>query len=128
MRDADARALARAINRLAGGGISEDTLDVIEGDSSRTVTVELTDPVPVEVVYVTIEVDAGRLQLHPDIYRRDRPTAARAIAVLTSAGIDTADVDGAVLSRLIRRARSRPSSIALDSLMLPRPLASERGR
>jgi murein L,D-transpeptidase YcbB/YkuD len=124
MRDADAHALARAVNRLAGGGVPDDTLDTIEGDSSRTVTVELRDPVPIEVVYVTIEIDAGRLHVHRDIYGRDRPTEARALERLSNASLDTGRVDRVLLARLIRDARVRSSSIAIDSLIRPLARAS----
>lgn len=124
MRDADVRALARTLNRLADGGLSEATLDTIEGDSSRTVTVELREPVPIEIVYVTTEIHAGRLHVHRDIYGRDRPTEARALETLWNAGLDTAHVDRVRLARLVREARVRPSSIALDSLILPRPRAA----
>jgi murein L,D-transpeptidase YcbB/YkuD len=119
MRGADARALARAVNRLAGGGLPEDTLDTIEADSSRTVTIQLRDPVPIEVVYVTIEVDAGRLHLHRDIYGRDRPTEVRALETLANAGYGIARVDRALLARLVRDARFRSRSVAIDSLILP---------
>ena len=119
MHDGDARALARAVNRLAGGGVPDDTLDTIEGDSSRTVTVELRDPVPIEVVYLTIEIDAGRLYVHRDIYGRDPPTEARTLATLGNAGLDTARVDRTRLARLVHEGRVRSSSIAIDSLIPP---------
>lgn len=119
MRDADAHALARTVNRLAGGGVPEDTLDTIEADSSRTVTVELRDPLPIEIVYVTIEIDAGRLYVHRDIYRQDRPTEVRALETLAMAGVDTGRVDRRAIARLVRRARSRSSSMPLDSLTSP---------
>jgi murein L,D-transpeptidase YcbB/YkuD len=119
MRDADARALARAVNRLAGGGVREDSLDVIEGDSSRTLTVELRYPVPIEIVYLTVEIDAGRLYVHRDFYGRDRPTEVRALETLAIAGFDTGRVDRPALARLIRRARSRSSSMNIDSLISP---------
>ena len=128
MRNADARALARAVNRLAGGGVREDSLDVIEGDSSRTLTVELRDPVPIEIVYVTVEIDAGRLYVHRDIYGRDRPTEARALETLTIAGFDTGRVDRPALARLIRRARSRSSSMHIDSLISPAGMIGGYGR
>lgn len=119
MHDADAHALARTINRLAGGGVPDDSLDTIEGDSSRTLTVELLDAVPIEIVYVTIEIAAGRLHVHRDIYGRDRPTEARALETLARIGFDTGRVDRPALGRLVRRARSRSSSMLVDSLVAP---------
>lgn len=119
MRDADALALARVVNRLAGGGLSEDTLDAIEADSSLTTTVQLLEPVPVAVVYLTVEINDGRLYIHRDFYRRDRPTDARALILLHGAGVDTAHVDRALLARLIRRGRARSASVPVDSLVLP---------
>lgn len=119
MHDADALALARVVNRLAAGGLSEDTLDAIEGDSSLTTTVQLLEPVPIAVVYVTVEINDARLHVHRDFYRRDRPTEARALMVLGSAGYDTTRVDRPLLARLIRRAKARSASVPVDSLLLP---------
>jgi hypothetical protein len=117
MRGAEARAVARTLNRLAGGGLSEDFVGLLEADSTRTLTIELGEPVPIEVTYVTVEVDAGRLYLHHDIYGRGRPTEDRALEVLAIAGYDVTLVERTLLKRLVRRARSRSTSVSLDSLV-----------
>ncbi|HEY7406835.1 MAG TPA: L,D-transpeptidase [Gemmatimonadaceae bacterium] len=127
MRPADAASLGRALNRLAGGGLPDDTIDALEADSTRTVTIELLEPVPIDVGYVTVEVDAGRLYVHRDIYRRDPPTGDRALEVLAMAGYDVALVDRQRLNRLVRRARSRSTSVALDSLIASPAVAGARG-
>jgi murein L,D-transpeptidase YcbB/YkuD len=119
MYNVDARALARAVNRLAGGGVPDDTLDAIELDSSRTVTVELREPLPIAVVYVTVEVYGGRLYVHRDVYGRDRPSEAAALEILARAGYDTSRVDRLFLARVVRRARSRSTSVPVDSLLFP---------
>ena len=127
MRDDDVGDLARILNRLAGGGLSEDTLDAIEANFQRTVRVALRDPVPIEVVYVTVEVYDGRFYLHRDIYRRGRATEEGALAVLTAAGYEPGGVNRDALSRLVRRARSRSTSIAIDSLIPAEVIAAARG-
>ena len=117
MYDIDVRALARAVNRLAGGGVSDDTLDVVEADSSRTLTVDLRAPVPISVVYVTIEVYGGRLYVHRDIYGRDRPSETRVLETLLVAGVDTGRVDRAAIARVVHRSQRRSTSIPIDSLV-----------
>jgi hypothetical protein len=126
MRPADAASLGRALNRLADGGLPDDTIDALEADSTRTVTIELLEPVPIDVTYVTVEVDATRLYLHHDIYRRDPPTEGRALEVLAMAGYDVALVDRSLLNRLVRRARSRSTRVALDSLISSPAVAGAR--
>ena len=121
MYDVDARALARVVNRLAGGGLAEGSLDSLEADSSRTVTVQLHEPVPIDVVYVTVEVSEGRLYVYRDIYRRDRPSQARALEALVSAGYDSSRADRRLLARVVRRARARSTSVPLDSLLVRLP-------
>ena len=125
MRDSDVRPLARALNRVAGGGLSETALDTIESDWSRTVTVELLEPVPIDVVYSTVEIDASRLYLHRDIYARDRPSEVRALVALVGAGHDTARVDRALLTTLVRRARVRSTSVAIDTLLGTMPIVAQ---
>ena len=127
MRDADVGDLARIVNRLAGGGLSEDTLDAIEANVQRTVRVALREPVPIEVVYVTVEVYDGRFYLHRDIYGRGRATEEAALAVLAAAGYEPEGVNRDALARLVRRARSRSTSIAIDSLVPAAAIAAERG-
>lgn len=124
MRDGDVRALARVLNQVAGGGLSDDALDTLESDRSRTVTVELDEPVPIDIAYSTVEVDAARLYLHHDIYKRDRPSELGALVVLAAAGYDTARVDRPLLATLVRRARTRSTSIALDTLMGTMPIVA----
>ena len=121
MYDVDVRALARAVNRLAGGGLAEDSVGIIEADSSRTVTVELHEPVPIAIVYVTVEVSDGRLYVHRDIYRRDRPSQASVLEALVSAGYDSSRVDRPLVARVVRRARARSTSVPLDSLLVRLP-------
>ena len=125
MRDVDMRALARTLNRVAGGGVSDATLDTLETDSSRTVTVELLDPVTIEVAYVTVEVDAERVYLHRDIYRRDPHSERRTLGALATAGHDTSQVDGPLLRTLVRRARTRSTSVALDTLLGTMPVVAQ---
>ena len=117
MRDVDAHALARAVNRLAGGGVPDDSLDLIQSDSSRTVTVTLREPLPIAVVYVTVEVHAGRLYVHRDIYGRDPPSETRVRETLSIAAVDTGRVDRAAIARIVRSSRRRSTSIPIDSLI-----------
>ena len=125
MRDSDVRRLARALNRVAGGGLPEAALDTIERDWSRTVTVELLEPVPIDIVYNTVEVDTQRLYLHRDIYRRDPPSEEGALLALAAAGYDTSVVDRALLTTLVRRARTRSTSVALDTLLGTMPIVAQ---
>ena len=127
MRDADVGDLARILNRLAGGGLSEDTLNAIEANFQRTVRVALRDAVPIEVVYATVELYDGRFYLHRDIYARGRATEEAALAVLAATGYGMDQVRRDVLARLVRRARTRSVSIAIDSLIPAEAIAAERG-
>jgi hypothetical protein len=125
MLDADVRALARTLNRVGGGGLLDATIDTLEMDSSRTATVELLTPVPIEVAYVTLEVDTARLYLHRDIYRRDPHSEARTLLALATAGHDTSRVDHPLLRTLVRRARVRSTSVALDTLLGTMPIVAQ---
>ena len=127
MRDTDVRALARTLNRLAGGGVPDDTLDVIESGTTRTLKVELREPVPLEIAYVTVEIVEGGLYLHRDVYKLGRPTEDAALAVLAAAGYGVGQVRRDVLARLVRRARARSVSIAIDSLIPAEAIAAGRG-
>jgi hypothetical protein len=89
-------------------------VDSAEADHRRTRRYALRTPVPLETEYRTAEVREGALELHPDVYGRERTTLrSRALAALRGAGfpefwVDTAQIDSAM--RAGRRGHVRWSS------------------
>jgi murein L,D-transpeptidase YcbB/YkuD len=116
MRDADAQALARTLNRLAGGDVADTLLDRLEVDRSKTITAPLRDSVPIIVTYATVEVRDSRLLLHRDIYGRDPVTSPYVVSLLAAQGVDSARLDHGRIARLVRQARTRSVTIPLDSI------------
>lgn len=113
----DARALARALNAVGGGGLEDRTIAALEGSVSTTRMIALEYPVPLVITYVTIEIRKAELLLYPDVYRRDALTLRKALAQLAQAGYDTAHVHRAQLARLVRTARTRAVRMPIDSLL-----------
>lgn len=118
MRNRDAIALARLLQRSTAAPITEDDVDVLTTRSRRTREVALPQPVPLHIAYQVVEVRRDSLLVHRDVYRRGAPaTRRRAIAALARAGVDAGRMDVAVLDSVLRAGRASHASIALDVLL-----------
>ncbi|HEX7243453.1 MAG TPA: L,D-transpeptidase [Longimicrobiaceae bacterium] len=117
--------LARRVVRGTSPAVREEELDRLASDPWRTSTVRLASPVPLRIVYEVAEVRDGRLEIHPDVYRRvGSRLGDEAIRVLREHGVADAEVDRARLARLLEEARRGTVSAALEELV--RPGASAR--
>jgi hypothetical protein len=109
----------------------------------RTRRWELRTPVPLEIVYRTAEVREGVLELHPDVYGRERtPLRERALDALRQAGVAEEMIEPVRLDSLVRAGRREHVRIEIDGLFrapepppvgppgdsLPAPALRERRR
>jgi murein L,D-transpeptidase YcbB/YkuD len=70
----------------------------------KTLTVELESPVPVEITYDTMVVEAGKLRIYPDVYAYSKNTTENLRAELESNGINAAKLSEATLKKMLARA------------------------
>ncbi|HEU0076154.1 MAG TPA: L,D-transpeptidase, partial [Longimicrobiaceae bacterium] len=87
LANADVIDLARRVHRSASPDVAEATLDRLEAEPWRTTTIPLATPVPLRIVYRLAEVRDGRLEVHPDVYRRGGDARGRALLALREHGI-----------------------------------------
>jgi hypothetical protein len=98
------------------------------GIDRRTRRYVLRTPVPLEIQYRTAEVRHGALELHPDVYGRERTSLhARALDALRRAGLREELVDAARLDSAVRAGRRAHVHVPLGRLMR-RDLPREDGR
>ena len=69
-----------------------------------TLAAELAPPIPVEITYDTLVVEAGKLRVYPDIYGRKTNTPERLLAELESSGVDTSNLSDADLKKILAQA------------------------
>lgn len=119
MANADALDLARRVLRAARPDVPEEEIEAAAYDR-RTRRYVLTRPVPLEIVYRTAEVRDGALELHPDVYGRERtPLRRRALQALLEAGVREDAVDGERLAAAVRAARREHVRVPLSELLHP---------
>lgn len=117
MRNADAVELARLVQSYGGLDVTESLMDSLTSAWKRTRWFELTNFIPVTIVYRTAEVRDSSLVLYPDVYRRQTDTPYdRAMAALDAAGIDSGSIDREVVRRVARRASRTAASVPLSQL------------
>ncbi|HEU0298704.1 MAG TPA: L,D-transpeptidase [Longimicrobium sp.] len=125
MANADALDLARRVLAAGRPEVAAEEIEAAAQNHRRTRRYALQRSVPLEIVYRTAEVRDGALELHPDVYRRERTTLrSRALQALREAGIDEEWVDAEQLGKAVRAARSEQVRVALDALLrmpVPRP-------
>ncbi|MET0398606.1 MAG: L,D-transpeptidase [Longimicrobiaceae bacterium] len=119
LANADVIELARMVHRSASPGVAEATLDRLEADPWRTTAIQLATPVPLRIVYRLAEVRDGRLEVHPDVYRRGGDARGQALLALREHGIEVDAVAPGRLDELLREARRSSASLPLEELLRP---------
>jgi hypothetical protein len=119
MARADALELARIVLAATRPDVSAADVDAAEADPRRTRRYTLRRPVPLVVEYRTAEVRGDTLELHPDVYGRERTTLRlRAVEALRQAGVTVDLIDTAKLDSLVRAGRQGHVRLAIDQLLL----------
>ena len=117
MASTDALDLARRVLAFARPDVRPEEIDAAEA-SRRTRHYALRAPVPLEIEYRTAEVRDGVLELHPDVYGRERTSLrSRALAALRGAGFPELRVDEARLDSAVRAGRRGHVQVELDRLI-----------
>lgn len=125
MTNRDAVDLARLVHRHTLPEVPGARLEALGGESRETVEVPLLDPVPLEIVYETVEVRDGWMEIHPDVYgKAGGGTRERAVQALLARGYAAADLDGARLDSLLARGRESHVRVPVDSLVARPPPGS----
>lgn len=119
MAPRDVRELARMVLAATRPDVSAAEVDAAEADPRRTRRYALRRPVPIEVRYQTAEVRGDTLELHADVYGRERTTLrARALDALRQAGVVYELVDTAKLDSLVRAGRRGHARLAIGELLV----------
>lgn len=117
MHNADAITLGKLVQAYAGADLSDAGTDSIIQRWRPTRTVKLPAPVPLRIVYRLVELHGDELVFYPDVYRRGRDRVETdALAVLASAGFDTATVDRALIRRVASAAVRSPARVTIPRL------------
>ena len=75
--------------------------------SSRTLVVNLDEPVPVDINYDTLVVEQGVLHVYPDVYNRGTNRPARLRAELQAANVDVASLSERTLKQILSKVTRR---------------------
>lgn len=75
--------------------------------TKKTLAAELAPPIPVEITYDTLVVEAGKLHVYPDVYARKTNTPERLLAELASSGVDASELTDSELKNMLARATGK---------------------
>jgi hypothetical protein len=95
--------------------------------SSKTFTVRLEEPVPVDINYDTLVVEGGVLHIYPDVYDRGTNRLSRLRAELESSNVDLSNVSDDTLKRMLRKV-SRHTQFVVETASIVAGRALEDGR
>jgi hypothetical protein len=73
----------------------------------KTLTAVIDPPVPVEITYDTQVIEAGKLNIYPDVYERATNTVANLRAELETNGIDSSNLSDATLKKMLSQASAK---------------------
>lgn len=95
--------------------------------TSKTLTVTLDEPLPVDINYDTHVVEGGVLRIYPDVYGRRTNTVERLRAELITSRVDTSQVDDDTLREMLNRVNKR-EMFAVEVASIEAGRALEDGR
>ncbi len=94
---------------------------------SRMLVVRLDNPVPVDINYDTLVVEAGVLHIYPDVYGRGTNRAAKLRAKLLAANVDVKTLNEKTLKRILSRVTRRTQFVVeISSIAEGRALSDGR--
>jgi len=93
----------------------------------RTLVVRLEEPVPVDINYDTLVVEAGVLHIYPDVYNRGTNRPSRLRAELESSGVDVSNLKDATLKRILSKV-TRRKQFVVETHSIAEGQALEEGR
>lgn len=117
MARGDVLDLARLVLGAARPDVRPETIDAARTDR-RTRRYTLPRPVPISVEYRTAEVRGDTLELHADVYGRERTTLrSRALEALRLAGVPEDRIETVRLDSLVRAGRRGHARLAIADLL-----------
>lgn len=111
MSNEDAIELARRVHAAVPPALPDSLLAALEADPGRTLAVRLEETVPISIDYARVEVRQGRLEIHPDPYRRAGVSAADVLHALAVAGVPPDAIDRAAVDAVVARAAGGAVSV-----------------
>jgi hypothetical protein len=94
---------------------------------SRTLVVRLEEPVPVDINYDTLVVEAGVLHIYPDVYQRGTNKPSWLRAELESSGVDVSNLKDSILKRMLSKV-TRRTQFVVETQAIADGHALEDGR
>jgi murein L,D-transpeptidase YcbB/YkuD len=110
LSNTDVLEVSRRIHQHLLPHVSIETIDSAIAAPRRTRTFQLAQPVPVSVVYETVEFRDGKIEIHPDVYRLDAAGSGRrdrVLALIRGAGYEPASVDPVLLAGILADGNKR---------------------
>lgn len=95
--------------------------------TKNTFVAEIEQPIPVEITYDTLVVEAGRLHIYPDVYDYRKNTVQNLRAELESNGVDQSRLASKLLENMLAKATAKTQFVvSLKSLQTGKALTDGR--
>jgi len=95
--------------------------------TKNTFIAENESPIPVEMTYDTLVIEAGRLNIYPDIYEYRKNTVQNLRAELESNGLDASQMSDETLEKMLAQATAKKRfTVSAKSIASGRALSDGR--
>jgi hypothetical protein len=118
--------LAEKIILAQGAPVSPKRIEAAKRNS-RTLTVNLEEPVPIDINYDTLVVEGGVLHIYPDVYDRSMNQPWRLRAELQSSRVDVSKLDEQTMREMLSRV-TRRTQFVVETSSIEQGRALEDGR
>jgi L,D-transpeptidase ErfK/SrfK len=119
MHNQEAKDLAQFIQQRYTDKTDPALFETYQKKSWNSFYVPLTTPIPVKIVYETVEVADGHLNVYPDVYGRAGKRDDVIKDKLAAAGYQVDDLNTNLLKQGLKSGRGRDVAIAIDPLFDP---------
>ena len=109
--------------RFGMRALTSDDIEALAADTT-TRTIQLEEPIPIEIRYDLVEIRNGRVSVYRDVYGLSKSLRAEVYAALAASGLDTMAIDSGRVRALVRRVKPAGNSIELDSILRRPPTQS----
>lgn len=126
MLRADLYDLAEKIIAARSAPVSRKSIEAAKRNS-RMLVARLDEPVPVDINYDTLVVEAGALHIYPDVYDRRMNTPERLRLELQSSGVNVSNLDEEMLKEMLAKV-TRRAQFVVETESIEQGRALEDGR
>lgn len=119
MHNKDAKILGWLLQSDFSDSIDPALLEKYQKNGNTSFYVNLGRPIPIDLIYQSVEVEGKLIKLYPDWYHKMKDPKATLLKSLTAAGVDTEKISTEKIDALLKKWKDKVLEVPLEELLVP---------